>query len=318
MHLANLCIFFFLQMLVVPSAAELSARELDSLLQDYAFRALVQPRTGIAYDGNVPSNLTGVRAAAMRLRSGSLRRKGVSRYKEFHIPIGVVEQPYVQRLVLVYHNLANWSSLYYPLPGYTFLAPILGLLAYDASNLSATGLTELDFRAAEESITIEFSGVQTGPEGSSSAKCVHFDLDGSVEFDTVISTNTCSTTKQGHYSIVVEAISPAPAPAPEPAPASGGGGNSEGGGGSTLSGRGKGRRKVSIIVGSVVGGAILLACLGMLLYGVNRCRRRKKIQKMEEISEMGVALPMTRIGYTKAPVALDTRTRPSLENEFVP
>ncbi|CAI9761283.1 unnamed protein product [Fraxinus pennsylvanica] len=314
MHLANLCIIFFLQMLVVPSAAELSARELDSLLQDYAFRALVRPRTGAVYDGNVPSNLTGVRVAAMRLRSGSLKRKGVSRYEEFHIPIGVVEQPYVQRLVLVYHNLANWSSLYYPLAGHTFLAPILGLLAYDGSNLSATGLTELNFRAAEESITIEFSGVQPGPEGSSSAKCVHFDLDGSVEFDRVISTNTCSTTKQGHYSIVVEAISPAPAPAP----AGGGGGNSEGGGGSTVSGGGKGRRKVSIIVGSVVGGAILLACLGMLFYGVNRCRRRKKIQKMEEISEMGVALPMTRIGYTKAPVALDTRTRPSLENEFVP
>lgn len=312
MHLANLYIIFLLQMLVVPSAAELSARELDSLLQDYAFRALVRPRTGIVYDGNVSSNLTGVRVAALRLRSGSLRRKGVSRYKEFHIPIGVVEQPYVQRLVLVYHNLANWSSLYYPLPGYNFLAPILGLLAYDASNLSATGLTELDFRAAEEPITMEFSGVQPGQEGSSSAKCVHFDLDGSVEFDRVISTNTCSTTKQGHYSIVVESISPAPAPA------TGGGGNSEAGGGSTVSGGGKGHRKVWLIVGPAVGGAILLACLGMLFYCAYRCRRRKKIQKMEEISEMGVALPMTRIGYTKAPVALETRTRPLLENEFVP
>ncbi|KAL2486212.1 Protein of unknown function (DUF1191) [Abeliophyllum distichum] len=310
MHLANLCIIFCLQMFIVLSAAELSARELDSLLQDYAFRAFVRPRTGIIYDGNVPSNLTGIRVAAMRLRSGSLRRKGVSRYKEFRIPVGVVEQPYVQRLVLVYHNLANWSSLYYPLPGYTFLAPILGLLAYDASNLSATGLTELDFRAAEESITIEFSGVQPGREESSSAKCVYFDLDGSVEFDRVIFTNTCSTTKQGHFSIVVESISPAPAP--------GGGGNSGGGGGATRSGGGKGRRKDWIIVGSVVGGAVLLACLGMLLGCVNMCKRRKKIQKMEEISDMGVALPMTRIGYTKAPVALETRTRPLLENEFVP
>lgn len=55
----------------------------------------------IPYDARVPTNLLGVRVSAMRLRSGSLRTRGVLSYKEFEIPIGVVEEPYVKRLVLV-------------------------------------------------------------------------------------------------------------------------------------------------------------------------------------------------------------------------
>ncbi|TXG65781.1 hypothetical protein EZV62_007056 [Acer yangbiense] len=73
------------------------------------------------YNGYVPSNLTGMKIAAMRLRSGSLRTRGVKIYKEFGIPIGVTES-YVERLVLVYQNLGNWSKTYYPLPGYTLVS----------------------------------------------------------------------------------------------------------------------------------------------------------------------------------------------------
>ncbi|KAF8364654.1 hypothetical protein HHK36_033334 [Tetracentron sinense] len=62
---------------------------------------------GILYHGNVPSNLTGIEISAMRLRSDSLRTRGVKGYNEFEIPEGVVVQPYVERLVLVYQNLGN-------------------------------------------------------------------------------------------------------------------------------------------------------------------------------------------------------------------
>ncbi|KAF8396976.1 hypothetical protein HHK36_018614 [Tetracentron sinense] len=78
-----------------------------SILQDYAFRTFTNPRTGILYHGNVPSNLTGIEISAMRLRSDSLRTRGVKGYNEFEIPEGVVVQPYVERLVLVYQNLGN-------------------------------------------------------------------------------------------------------------------------------------------------------------------------------------------------------------------
>ncbi|KAK4370280.1 hypothetical protein RND71_009755 [Anisodus tanguticus] len=54
-------------------AVSFAARLLDSVLQDYAFRAFVRPRTGIPYDGNVPSNFTGINVVVLRLRSGSMR-----------------------------------------------------------------------------------------------------------------------------------------------------------------------------------------------------------------------------------------------------
>lgn len=295
MQIAYLCIILCFQVV-----AARSSRELDSLLQEYAFEALIRPRTGAVYDAKVPSNFSGIGVAALRLRSGSLRRRGVVRYKEFRIPVDVVEQPYVERLVLVYHNLANWSGLYYPLPGYNFLTPVLGLLAYDATDLSAKNLSELDFRANGEPISIGFSNVRSGLKGSL-PKCVSFGLDGSVGFDNVVNGNTCLTRNQGHFSIVVESLVSPPAPAP----AVGGGGKRR-------------KRKLWIIVGSVVGGLIALVFLSMLFFCVRKCKRRKEIRRMERAADTGVNLPMTTVGTTKAPVASETRTRPMLENEFVP
>ncbi|KAK9290411.1 hypothetical protein L1049_008580 [Liquidambar formosana] len=63
-----------------------SMRALDALLQDYAYMAFHRPKTGIPYVGNVPADLSGIKISAMRLRSGSLRSKGVAMYHEFKIP----------------------------------------------------------------------------------------------------------------------------------------------------------------------------------------------------------------------------------------
>ena len=92
-----------------PAAAQSPspARALDAMLQDYAYRAFVRPHTGIVYNGTVPADLAGVAVSGLRLRSGSLRRKGFSDYFEFSIPPGVIVQPYVERVVLVYHNLGE-------------------------------------------------------------------------------------------------------------------------------------------------------------------------------------------------------------------
>ncbi|CAN4097751.1 unnamed protein product [Withania somnifera] len=286
--------------------AEFSARLLDSVLQDYAFRAFVRPRTGIPYDGNVPSNFTGIEVAGLRLRSGSMRRRGVSRYKEFHIPIGVLEQPYVERLILVYHNLANWSNLYYPLPGYTYLTPVLGILSYDASNLSAKNLPELDIRASKQPILVNFSNVVKPVPMGLSPKCVYFNLDGAVGFDNILNGNVCKTTKQGHFSIVVEFTTAEPEPEPEPASGGGSDGHKSGG------------RKNWVVFGSVGGGFVALIFLVLLMACLNKYNKQKKIDRMEEAAERGVPLLMTRVGNTKAPVASQTRTRPSLENEYLP
>lgn len=283
-----------------------SATALDALLQDYAYRAFVRVRplrTGIAYDGTVvlPSNLTGITISAMRLRSGSLRRRGVPAYKEFRIPVGVVVEPYVERLLLVYQNLgSNWSTAYYPLPGYTYVAPLLGLLAYDASNLSAKDLPELDMRASDQPISIKFSDVKLVPDGSSVVpKCVSFGWHGLPNFTNVVSGNMCSTFQQGHFSIVVESIAPT-----SPTPSGRGGNNKNNG------------NERWIIAGSVLGGGLgLLVLMGFLLL---RCYRRKKLREMEDAADAGETLRMTCVGNTKVPSAMLTRTQPTTEPEPEP
>ncbi|OWM67030.1 hypothetical protein CDL15_Pgr000482 [Punica granatum] len=323
-----LCCLFgpLLNLGVAQSTTSLSigpARALDMLLQDYAYRAFVRPRTGIPYDGTVPSNLTGISISAMRLRSGSLKTRGVQRYKEFEIPTGVTEEPYVERLVLVYQNLGNWSMTYYALPGYTYLTPVLGLLAYDAANLSATNLSELNIRATGNPILIHFADADSPPAGSS-PKCVWISLNGSVNFSSPISGSICSTVEQGHFSIVVESIAPSPAPV-SPAPVSpapiptGGGGEGPPEAGPPSRGNGNGNRtKVWIIVGSVVGGLALFALLGFLVLWAQKFEQRKKMQQMERAADVGEALRMASVGPTKAPSAMVTRTQPVLETEYVP
>ncbi|KAJ8562068.1 hypothetical protein K7X08_000805 [Anisodus acutangulus] len=199
--------------------AKFSARLLDSVLQDYAFRAFVRPRTGIPYDGNVPSNSTGIKVTALRLRSGSMR---------------VSKKP-----ILV--NVSN-------------VKPV------------SMGL---------------------------SPKCVYFNLDCAVEFDNLLNGNVCKTTKQGHFSIVIEFITA------EPEPASGG-----------VSGSGtddhKSGKKKWVIFGSVVGGFVALVSLVLLITCLKKYDKQKKIDRMEEAADRDVPLQMTRIGCTKAPVASQT------------
>lgn len=264
-----------------------AARALDAVLQDYAFRAFVRPRTGIPYDGTVPSNLTGIKISAMRLRRGSLKARGVSSYKEFEIPKGVIQTPYVKRLVLVYQNLGNFSEVYYPLPGYTYLTPVLGLLAYNASDLSATNLPELNITASQDPIMINFSNLGQAPSGSTPT-CVWFNLQG-WNFSNVTLGNKCSTTRQGHFSVVVKSVG----------------------------GKGK-SRKVWIIVGSVVGGLLLLVLLAILALWARKQHQKRMISRMERAADAGEALTTTSIGDTRAPLALGTRTQPVIEHDYVP
>ncbi|KAJ8898896.1 hypothetical protein K2173_008205 [Erythroxylum novogranatense] len=290
-------------------------RDLDTLLQNYAFRAFVRPKTGVLYDGFVPSNLSGIQIAAIRLRSGSLRKRGFPMYKEFHIPSGLMVRPYVERLVLVYQNLGNWSVAYYPLPNYTYLTPVLGLLAYSASNLSATNLPQLEIQPSEDPISIRFSDVKSAPMGSV-PKCVMFDLQGLVSFSNA-NGNVCSTSQQGHFSLVVESgsVSPSPSPPSSIPPSTSGSNVSPGPSG--VEGKKK-KSRLWIIIGSVLGGLLMLVFLSFLVIWVHDLKQRKEIQRLERAAELGEALHMTPVGESKAPAAAVTRTQPRLETEYVP
>ncbi|PNY01673.1 hypothetical protein L195_g024974 [Trifolium pratense] len=286
----------------VMAQSNKEAKALDVILQQYAYKALVNPKTGTIYNATkLPSNLTGIEVAALRLRSGSLRRKGFHTYNEFDIPNGVIVHPYVERLVFVYQNLGiKLSNKYYPLPNYTYLAPVLGLLAYDASNLSATNLSELGINASGDNILVKFQDVKSPPQGLV-AKCVWFDLQGSSNFSNVKGGNTCSTPQQGHFSIVVKSTNTSPlVPIPK------------------VKREKSSNKKVWIIVGSVVGGLVLLVLFMFLVLCISKYKHKKKMQGMEKAADSGETLQMASIGDTKAPAATVTRTQPTLEHEYAP
>lgn len=285
-----------------------SARVLDAALEQYAFNAFVNPKTGVAYDGMVPRNLTGIQIAALRLRTGSLFTRGVQMYKEFRIPKGVIEQPYVERLVFVYQNLGNRSEMYYHLPGYMYLAPVLGLLAYNGTDISSENRSELEIQASDEPISIEFGSVRPAPHGSN-PMCVWIDIHGQVNFTKVVSGNRCWAFKQGHFSIVVKSKPVPPSPAPVPPatsevvkPGKNGGIDS----------------KVWVFVIYVAGGCVLLVLLAVSGLWICGYKKRKKTRRMERAAEGGEPLHMTMIGGMKAPAAMVTRTQPTLETEYVP
>ena len=216
-------------------------------------------------------------------------------------------QPHVERAVLVYHNLGSSSDHYYPLSGYPYLAPVLGLPAYDAANLSAVGLQELNIVASGSPISVTFSNVRAVPSGSAPPRCVVFDLNGVPLLRDLEATNVCSTYRQGHISIVVNSSEIAPAPAPPgsispPIP--------------TPGGQKKGNSKAWKIAVSVVGAAIALGLLAVLLLCLVRYKRDKKLEVMERNAEVGETLRMAQVGRTQAPVALGTRTQPVIENDY--
>ncbi|QCE01096.1 hypothetical protein DEO72_LG7g2388 [Vigna unguiculata] len=283
----------------LPPYDVVSPRLLDVHLQDLAFKTLFSPITGVSYDAKVPTNLTGIKVSAMRLKSGSLRNRGVPSYKEFKIPIGVVEKPYVERLVLVYQNLGNWSDTFYPLPDFSYLTPVLGLLAYNGENLSASSLPELDIKTFDKLILVHFSDVKPVPMGAL-AKCVYFDLHGSMHFDILLPGNVCSTMQQGHFSIVVESN----APSPEPYDC----------GKVEISEKNSKKMKFVLQIGGIL---LLVIILGLLVVGVMIHKKgSSRVQELDREAESNEILDITSIGDIKVPFAFGTRTQPMIEHEY--
>ncbi|CAN6469521.1 unnamed protein product [Victoria cruziana] len=278
----------------VPIRAEaqsVDARSLDALLQDHAYRSLVHPFTGINYNASVPSAISGVSLSVVRLRSGSLKSRGAQLF-EFRIPPGVRVQPYVLRLALVYQNLGNWSATYYHAPGYTLISPVLGILAYNASKLTATNLSELMFVATSEPISINFTTVKI-PVGVRT-RCVRFDLNGSLEYSNLSASRACSTFKQGHFAVVAELIPSASGLSNTPS-----------------------SNVWKITIGSVIGGFVVMGGLSICAIALLRVRKTSRLAAMERRSDQEESLRVSEIGSTRAPTAPRTRTSPVLESEYV-
>nr|GMD01624.1 uncharacterized protein LOC109148254 [Ipomoea batatas] len=192
----NLCFFTFLLLFLKSSSLVQSSnttQSLDVLLHDHAFKALVnnhtRPRTGALYDASLPASLAGMKLSVVRLRSRTLWRKGAN-FSHFHIPPKTLPVPYVHRLIIVYHDLGNWSSVYFNVSGYSMMSPVVGFMAYD-SDFIFRNLSRLEFNTTREPISVQFKGLNAGIHERT--KCAIFNGRGEVSLSSIEGLNICYT-----------------------------------------------------------------------------------------------------------------------------
>ncbi|GAB4844554.1 hypothetical protein Ancab_037936 [Ancistrocladus abbreviatus] len=269
-------------------------RSLDDFMDNYTSTVLSKHRTDVIYNISPPSNFSGMEVSVVRLRSSTFWARGAN-FSYFDIPPKVVVRPYVKRLAIVYENLGNWSSSYYELPGYTFLTPVIGFRALDASSSTRSMNRKLHLTVYGDPIGILFPLLQL-TQKSETVKCVRFDPGGSMELSHVVRPNLCTTRAQGHFSIAVPRRIPPPSPASPPSPPS--------------------SRRVELREWWVIGfvaGLIVLIVLSVTIAMCCKAFGSKKIREMEKQTNKAESLSTTWIGSSKMPSAIMTRTQAILE-----
>ncbi|XP_022859356.1 uncharacterized protein LOC111380110 [Olea europaea var. sylvestris] len=201
----------------------------------------------------------------------------------FDIPTRILPWPFSRRVDLVYQNLGNWSTLYYNVSNYTFVAPVLGLLAYDSSTRSPHyDLIELNLMG-DNPIVVRFPNVSL----SVGMKCVRFSTNGTVQLSNVTGNNSCMARGHGHFSIVVPSR-----PSDEMT---------------------KERVWKWWVIG-FAGGIVGLILLLVVVIMVYKLIKGGKIKKMERQSERNEVLDTIWIGRSRMPSASGIRTQPELES----
>ncbi|XP_057969293.1 uncharacterized protein LOC131158437 [Malania oleifera] len=282
-----LVLLFFCSL--VLSTDDVTGDSLDALLRDFALKELIKhrPHTSILHKTPLPSNLSGIEVSVVRLRSRHFWINGAN-FSAFSIPTGTLPVPYVRRIAIVYQNLGNWSSHFYGLPGYELSTPVVGFMAFDASNLSIKSLSKIDLNTTGKPVLIHFSNL-TSSNGTR-RRCAAFYANGTAQLSEMSLPNMCHSHEQGHFSIVV------PLP-PQPKK------NSHHIG------------KLGLILLGCSGAVILVGVVGLVIFRLSKTQR---IEEMEKQADEEVALAMMWIGSSKMPSATLTRTQPVLESGHVP
>ncbi|KAG6749586.1 hypothetical protein D5086_025988 [Populus alba] len=278
---------FFLLISPVHGLTSYDPESLDVLIHQYAMKAQAKKRTGTSLKVPLPANFSGMEVSVVRLRSGHFWERGAN-FTSFFIPPRITPFPFVKRLSIVYQNLGNWSTLYYRVPDYSLVAPVVGFMAYDASNVSALGNEALKFNVLGDPISIKFPNLMTKGDPKI-LKCVELGPDGLVHFRNITNENTCMTQGDGHFSVAVK--------------------NSE---------VDKNNR---VWIWWVIGfGAAILAfvLLGVIGFTTFKLVRSGRFREMEAESENAVALDTTSIGRSRIPSSSMVRTQPALEQDYVP
>nr|XP_010925789.1 uncharacterized protein LOC105048237 [Elaeis guineensis] len=286
---------FSLFPLSFAQSSNTSIEFLNSTIRDYASKQLLRRRTGVVYEVSLPRDLSGIRAWVLRLRSGTLWTRGAN-YSSIYIPPRAIPVPPVRRLVVVYHDLGNRSFSYYNVPGYSLVAPIVGCLAYDASNVTSGSMRELELALLGDGISVTFPEVKLPKGIDSPVKCARFGRDGSVHLNDMVSKNVCSAASTGHFTIVVPSVVLGSTPAVEQ--------KTEGG--------------WEVWVVGCAGGVVGLVLVGLVGLGIFRLGRNKKMEDMESQAEDGEALGIIWVGRSKMPSATMMRTQPVIEDGSAP
>ncbi|KAI5598771.1 hypothetical protein POPTR_002G166900v4 [Populus trichocarpa] len=289
-HIITTYVIFPLLLLLFSPVHGLTSYDpesLDALIHKHAMKAQAKKRTGTSLQVSLPANFSGIEVSVVRLRSGHFWERGVN-FSSFYIPPRVLPFPFVKRLSIVYQNLGNWSTRYYKVPDYSLVAPVVGFMAYDASNLSALGNEALKFSILGGPILISFPNLEIKGK-LETLKCVKLGPDGFVQFRNITKGNTCITQGDGHFSLAVQN--------PEV------------------------EKNIRVWKWYVVGfgaGFFALVLSGVIGYTTFKLVRSKKLRGMEAESENGVALDATSVGRSKMPSASMVRTQPTLEQDYVP
>ncbi|XP_073151114.1 uncharacterized protein [Henckelia pumila] len=264
---------------------------LNSFLHDYAVKNAPKHHTGILYNVSLPANYSGMDVSITRIRARNLWVNGAN-FSFFKIPPRVLPWPFVRRVDLVFQNIGNWSDSYYNVPNYTFIAPVIGVLAYDP-NESSRSYGEIGLSImGENPLIVRLPNVTFQENRNVTAKCIRFDRNGTLEFSNLIAKNTCISRRQGHFSIVIPSQK-------------------------TITKKKRDKGLKWWIIG-LTGGIVVLVLLLVLGFLAYKYFKKQRIRKMERQSERSEVLDTIWIGRSRMPSASRIRTQPVLEKSYIP
>ena len=278
-------------------AANISA--VEAAVRDRAFQLL--RGAGQLVDVPLPANLSGagVQASALRVRSNALWADGVSAAAGssgvvFAIPPRVVPAPFARRVAIVFERFAGdgGATLFAAPRGYALAAPVVGLLAFDAS---AGHDARVSLRALGAPVRVEFKNLSTAAAGTefnaSTARCMTFAASGEVAATHAVASGpACAVTGTGHFGVAVRVPETPPAASASMVRA----------------------RWWAWTVGVGAGGVLGASVLGLAVAGAVSWSRRRRREEMERRAMAGEELGRMTVRGSTMPSAKVMRTRPEM------
>ncbi|KAJ0265198.1 Uncharacterized protein HA466_0015350 [Hirschfeldia incana] len=264
-------------------------QELDDQIRSHAARANKGKHTGSLYELPLPANLTDVKAYVVTVRNSVFWRKGAY-FSGVYVPPMVKTVPYAKRIAFVYETLGDYSSsVYFRLAdNYSFISPVIGFTAYDATNTN--DLKNLSLSIDEDSpIMIKFDPYVSSHQRRE-IKCVAFGDNNNepLNFSNTSRNYSCATrSSRGHYALVALDQKH-----------------------NTNSKLDLARRKWWWVALTIIGTSFLLV---LVIVGVVKLVRKKRFKEMERESEKSEMVGNIWIGQSRMPAATMVRTQPSLE-----